>query len=111
MRNAKQNWARQSDSRFERHNLGSDGSNFVFEDKYNGATVLMEDPGGDGGYSCVIDLSAMKHGDVITVVLIWLTELETGFYTGDLSWGMEYEGGAAVNGVVTIKCYDGALYV
>lgn len=111
MRNAKQNWARQSDSRFERYDLGSNGRDFVFEDKYNGATVLMEDPGGDGFYSCVIDLSAMKHGDVITVVLIWFTDLEGAFYTGDMSWGMEYESGAAVNGVVTIKCYDGALYV
>lgn len=110
MRNAKQNWARQSDSRFERHNLGGNGSNFVFEDKYNGATVLMEE-GGDGYYTYQIDLSAMKHGDVITVVLMWLTDFESGFYTGDMSWGMEYESGAVVNGVVTIKCYDGALYV
>ena len=111
MRNAKQNWARQSDSRFERHDLGADGSNFVFEDKYNGATVLMEEPYGYGFYSYVIDLSAMKHGDVITVVLIWFIGFEGGFNTGDMSWGMEYEDGAAVNGVVTIKCYDGALYV
>lgn len=111
MRNAKQNWARQSDSRFERHNLGSDGSNFVFEDKYNGATVLMEEPDGYGFYTYLIDLSAMKHGDVITVVLMRLTDLENGFYTGDMSWGMAYESGAVVSGVVTIKCYDGALYV
>lgn len=111
MRNAKQNWARQSDSRFERHNLGSDGSDFVFEDKYNGATVLMEEPDLLGFYSYQINLSAMKHGDVITVVLMWLTGFEGAFYTGDMSWGMQYESGATVSGVVTIKCYDGALYV
>jgi len=109
MRNALQRWAEGLNSKFFRHDL--DNSNFIFESKYNGATIKMESPYQGGLYLSSIDLSQMKHGDSFTALLEYPIDLLNEIYTGTLDWGQYIPDGSYVLGVVKFECYDGVIYV
>ena len=109
MRNALQRWAEGLNSKFFRHDL--DASDFVFESKYNGATIKMVPSIQSGFYISTIDLSQMKHGDSFTALLEYPVDLIGGVSLGTLNWGQHILEGAYVLGVVKFECYDGVIYV
>lgn len=108
MRNALQRWAEGLNSKFFRHDL--DSNDFIFESKYNGATIKMVASTKQGVYLNPIDLSQMKHGDSFTALLEYPVDLEK-VYLGTLTWGQEIPEGAYVLGVAKFECYDGVIYV
>ena len=100
---------------FIRHDLATES--FTYEQSNCGDTVLMTDPyDGIGFYMGQIDVSKMRHGESLTVILKYETDVITLFYfdaydPSSPHWGMHFPEGATVSGVVTIHNYDGELYV